>query len=118
MAEEVDAAAVAAGAAVQLIDGEGGFAADSAERFMAAAGVAGCGLSYAVVSIMGPQSSGTCVTYSDRSIKWRAPVGTRRWPATCLIKCSGSRVLTFAGHPHCGRSVVCSVYWESVDRPG
>jgi hypothetical protein len=68
MAEEVDAAAVAAGAAVQLIDGEGGFAADSAERFMAAAGVAGCGLSYAVVSIMGPQSSGTCVRYVLRSV--------------------------------------------------
>jgi hypothetical protein len=111
MAEEVDAAAVAAGAAVQLIDGEGGFAADSAERFMAAAGVAGCGLSYAVVSIMGPQSSGTCVTCSDRS---NGGAG----PATCLIKCSGSRVRTFAGHPHCDRSVMWSVYWESVDRSG
>ncbi|XP_062202614.1 protein ROOT HAIR DEFECTIVE 3 homolog 1-like [Phragmites australis] len=44
--------------AVQLIDGEGEFAGGSAERFMAAAGVAGCGLSYAVASIMGPQSSG------------------------------------------------------------
>ncbi|CAM0949041.1 unnamed protein product [Alopecurus aequalis] len=54
MAAEEDTAAAAA----QLIDGEGGFAADSAERFMAAAGVAECGLSYAVVSIMGPQSSG------------------------------------------------------------
>ncbi|XP_044946750.1 protein ROOT HAIR DEFECTIVE 3 homolog 1-like [Hordeum vulgare subsp. vulgare] len=59
MAEEDAAAAAAAGAhAVQLIDGEGEFAGDSAERFMTAAGVAGCGLSYAVVSIMGPQSSG------------------------------------------------------------
>ncbi|CAD6267066.1 unnamed protein product [Miscanthus lutarioriparius] len=53
--EESDAAE---GVAVQLIDGEGEFAAEGAERFMAAAGVAGCGLSYAVVSIMGPQSSG------------------------------------------------------------
>ncbi|GJM95220.1 hypothetical protein PR202_ga11930 [Eleusine coracana subsp. coracana] len=53
--EETDAAA---STAVQLIDGEGEFAGESAERFMAAAGVAGCGLSYAVVSIMGPQSSG------------------------------------------------------------
>ncbi|KAM0848969.1 hypothetical protein ACQ4PT_054032 [Festuca glaucescens] len=50
--------AATAGTAVQLIDGEGGFATDSAERFMATAGVAECGLSYAVVSIMGPQSSG------------------------------------------------------------
>lgn len=55
--EESDAAE---GVAVQLIDGEGEFAAEGAERFMAAAGVAGCGLSYAVVAIMGPQSSGTC----------------------------------------------------------
>ncbi|KAL6622592.1 hypothetical protein ACP70R_032471 [Stipagrostis hirtigluma subsp. patula] len=54
---EEDAAADAS-AAVQLIDGEGEFRGESAERFMAAAGVAGCGLSYAVVSIMGPQSSG------------------------------------------------------------
>ncbi|RLN28985.1 hypothetical protein C2845_PM05G02350 [Panicum miliaceum] len=46
------------GVAVQLIDGEGGFAAEGAEQFVAAAGVAGCGISYAVVSIMGPQSSG------------------------------------------------------------
>ncbi|VAI27484.1 unnamed protein product [Triticum turgidum subsp. durum] len=59
MAEVDAAAAAAAGAqAVQLIDGEGEFAGESAERFMTAAGVAGCGLSYAVVSIMGPQSSG------------------------------------------------------------
>ncbi|KAE8790378.1 Protein ROOT HAIR DEFECTIVE 31 [Hordeum vulgare] len=58
MAEEDAAAAAAAGVqAVQLIDGEGEFAGDSAERFMTAAGVSGCGLSYAVVSIMGPQSS-------------------------------------------------------------
>ena len=83
MAAEEDAAA--AGAAVQLIDGEGGFAADSVERFMAAAGVADCGLSYAVVSIMGPQSSGTsvraCVTYQARRTRtpdrweWRARAG-------------------------------------------
>ncbi|VAI13208.1 unnamed protein product [Triticum turgidum subsp. durum] len=59
MAEVDAAAAAAAGAqAVQLIDGEGEFAGESAERFMTYAGVAGCGLSYAVVAIMGPQSSG------------------------------------------------------------
>nr|CAB3462560.1 unnamed protein product [Digitaria exilis] len=55
MEAESDAAE---GVAVQLIDGEGEFAVEGAERFMAAVGVAGCGLSYAVVSIMGPQSSG------------------------------------------------------------
>ncbi|KAE8788008.1 protein ROOT HAIR DEFECTIVE 31 [Hordeum vulgare] len=53
MAEEDAAAAAAAGAqAVQLIDGEGEFTGDSSERFMTAAGVSGCGLSHAVVSIM------------------------------------------------------------------
>jgi hypothetical protein len=60
--------AAAASTAVQLIDGEGEFAGESAERFMATAGVAGCGLSYAVVSIMGPQSSGTyacCAAFSS-----------------------------------------------------
>jgi hypothetical protein len=62
--EESDAAE---GVAVQLIDGEGEFAAEGAERFMAAAGVAGCGLSYAVVSIMGPQSSGTLCLHRLRS---------------------------------------------------
>ncbi|RLN00481.1 hypothetical protein C2845_PM06G33430 [Panicum miliaceum] len=56
--EEMEESDALGGVAVQLIDGEGVFEAEGAERFMAAAGVAGCGLSYAVVSIMGPQSSG------------------------------------------------------------
>jgi hypothetical protein len=67
--EESDAAE---GVAVQLIDGEGEFAAEGAERFMAAAGVAGCGLSYAVVSIMGPQSSGMLCSHRLRSRPGRA----------------------------------------------
>ena len=62
--EEMEESDAVGGVAVQLIDGEGEFAAEGAERFMAAAGVAGCGLSYAVVSIMGPQSSGTVRTAS------------------------------------------------------
>lgn len=93
----------AAAEAVQLIDGEGEFAADSAERFMAAAGVAGCGLSYAVVSIMGPQSSGTygpipsLAPCRDRLID-RPPRAMRHdWVSidpphgTCSIKCFGAR---------------------------
>uniref|UniRef100_A0A1D1Y028 Protein ROOT HAIR DEFECTIVE 3 homolog n=1 Tax=Anthurium amnicola TaxID=1678845 RepID=A0A1D1Y028_9ARAE len=42
----------------QLIDGDGQFNAEGLEKFMAAVRLADCGLSYAVVSIMGPQSSG------------------------------------------------------------
>ena len=74
--EEMEESDAVGGVAVQLIDGEGEFAAEGAERFMAAAGVAGCGLSYAVVSIMGPQSSGThrlpfpLSALGDRSIGW------------------------------------------------
>uniref|UniRef100_A0A0D6QUT6 Protein ROOT HAIR DEFECTIVE 3 homolog n=2 Tax=Araucaria cunninghamii TaxID=56994 RepID=A0A0D6QUT6_ARACU len=42
----------------QLIDGEGNFNVDGLEKFMKSVKLAECGLSYAVVSIMGPQSSG------------------------------------------------------------
>uniref|UniRef100_A0A0C9RKN9 Protein ROOT HAIR DEFECTIVE 3 homolog n=1 Tax=Wollemia nobilis TaxID=56998 RepID=A0A0C9RKN9_9CONI len=42
----------------QLIDGEGNFNVDGLEKFMKSVKLADCGLSYAVVSIMGPQSSG------------------------------------------------------------
>ncbi|KAG6493437.1 hypothetical protein ZIOFF_048423 [Zingiber officinale] len=43
---------------VQLIDGEGEFNDAGVEHFMKITRLAECGLSYAVVSIMGPQSSG------------------------------------------------------------
>jgi protein SEY1 len=43
---------------VQLIDGDGGFNVTGVENFMKTVKLAECGLSYAVVSIMGPQSSG------------------------------------------------------------
>lgn len=43
---------------VQLIDGDGEFNFPGVEHFMKATKLAECGLSYAVVSIMGPQSSG------------------------------------------------------------
>ncbi|KAJ4755860.1 hypothetical protein LUZ62_090265 [Rhynchospora pubera] len=42
----------------QLIDGDGEFHVDGVERFIKEIRLADCGLSYAVVSIMGPQSSG------------------------------------------------------------
>lgn len=44
--------------ATQLIDGEGNFNAAGLDSFMKNAKVAECGLSYAVIAIMGPQSSG------------------------------------------------------------
>ncbi|OVA12385.1 RHD3/Sey1 [Macleaya cordata] len=42
----------------QLIDGDGEFNVTGLENFMKTAKIAECGLSYAVVAIMGPQSSG------------------------------------------------------------
>ncbi|XP_048139463.1 protein ROOT HAIR DEFECTIVE 3-like isoform X2 [Rhodamnia argentea] len=42
----------------QLIDGDGTFIADGLENFIKEVNLRECGLSYAVVSIMGPQSSG------------------------------------------------------------
>ncbi|RWW75294.1 hypothetical protein BHE74_00016684 [Ensete ventricosum] len=46
------------GCCVQLIDGDGVFNVAGIEHFMNLVKLAECGLSYAVVSIMGPQSSG------------------------------------------------------------
>lgn len=43
----------------QLIDGDGVFNVSGIENFIKATKLGECGLSYAVVSIMGPQSSGT-----------------------------------------------------------
>jgi protein SEY1 len=42
----------------QLIDGDGVFNVSGLEDFMKQVRMGECGLSYAVVSIMGPQSSG------------------------------------------------------------
>lgn len=41
-----------------LIDGDGNFNVEGIEHFMKEVKLAECGLSYAVVAIMGPQSSG------------------------------------------------------------
>lgn len=45
----------------QLIDGNGVFNVQGLESFMKAVRLADCGLSYVVVSIMGPQGSGECI---------------------------------------------------------
>ncbi|CAL1402357.1 unnamed protein product [Linum trigynum] len=42
----------------QLIDGEGSFNVEGLDRFVSTTKLSECGLSYAVVAIMGPQSSG------------------------------------------------------------
>jgi hypothetical protein len=47
--------------ATQLIDGNGDFNVQGLENFTKKVKLAECGLSYAVVAIMGPQSSGTSV---------------------------------------------------------
>ena len=44
--------------ATQLVDGDGAFNVSGLDNFIRAVKLAGCGLSYAVVAIMGPQSSG------------------------------------------------------------
>lgn len=44
--------------ATQVVSADGEMDAAAMERFAAAAGLPGCGLSYAVVSILGPQGSG------------------------------------------------------------
>ncbi|KAK4427337.1 protein ROOT HAIR defective [Sesamum alatum] len=44
--------------ATHLIDGDGAFNAEGVDKFMKEVKLAECGLSYAVVAIMGPQSSG------------------------------------------------------------
>lgn len=43
---------------IQLIDGDGVFNVSGMDNFVKAVQLGDCGLSYAVVSIMGPQSSG------------------------------------------------------------
>jgi hypothetical protein len=42
----------------QLIDGDGGFDVTGLNNFIETSKMARCGLSYAIVAIMGPQSSG------------------------------------------------------------
>lgn len=57
--------------ATQLIDGNGEFNVTGVDTFMKKAKLGDCGLSYAVVAIMGPQSSGmhVNVTYLELTAK-------------------------------------------------
>jgi hypothetical protein len=48
----------------QLIDGDGEFNVEGLERFIKEVKLADCGLSYAIVSIMGPQSSGMVLNFA------------------------------------------------------
>ncbi|CAL9129165.1 unnamed protein product [Musa acuminata var. zebrina] len=50
---------------VQLIDGDGVFNVAGIEHFMKTTKLVDCGLSYAVVSIMGPQSSGIAYEFLE-----------------------------------------------------
>lgn len=50
---------------VQLIDGDGVFNVSGIEHFMKTMKLVECGLSYAVVSIMGPQSSGIAYEFLE-----------------------------------------------------
>ncbi|KAI3860035.1 hypothetical protein MKW92_047834 [Papaver armeniacum] len=77
----------------QLIDGDGEFNATGLESFMKTAKVSECGLSYAVVAIMGPQSSGksTLLNYLFRTnfkemdaFKGRSQTTKGIWIAKCV----------------------------------
>lgn len=52
----------------QLIDGHGEFNVVGLENFMQTTKLSQCGLSYAVVAIMGPQSSGALLFNSFRAL--------------------------------------------------
>lgn len=47
----------------QLIDGNGEFNVEGLDNFVKKTKLSDCGLSYAVVAIMGPQSSGTSFVF-------------------------------------------------------
>lgn len=49
--------------ATQLIDGNGIFNVEGVNKFVKSIKLGDCGLSYAVVAIMGPQSSGKYIYY-------------------------------------------------------
>ncbi|KAG1347727.1 putative protein ROOT HAIR DEFECTIVE 3 [Cocos nucifera] len=77
----------------QLIDGDGEFNALGMERFMKAVRLAECGLSYAVVSIMGPQSSGKstllnhlfCTNFREMdAFRGRSQTTKGIWIARCV----------------------------------
>lgn len=54
----------------QLIDANGEFNVAGLEKFIKTVKLADCGLSYAVVAIMGPQSSGNVIFTTFEFIYW------------------------------------------------
>lgn len=77
----------------QLIDGDGGFNVTGLESFMKEVKLSECGLSYAVVSIMGPQSSGKSTLLNNLfrtnfremdAFKGRSQTTKGIWMARCV----------------------------------
>ncbi|XP_028204177.1 protein ROOT HAIR DEFECTIVE 3 homolog 1-like [Glycine soja] len=77
----------------QLIDGDGAFNVAGIENFMKEVKLSECGLSYAVVSIMGPQSSGKstllnslfCTNFTEMdAFKGRSQTTRGIWMARCV----------------------------------
>lgn len=71
----------------QLIDKDGEFNAAGLEDFVRKINLAECGLSYAVVAIMGPQSSGmfTCWNHFVFCLCWLACVYTYHLVCSCIL---------------------------------
>ncbi|KAG6469970.1 hypothetical protein ZIOFF_070909 [Zingiber officinale] len=81
---------------IQLIDGDGVFNVTSLEHFMKSVKLAEHGFSYAVVSIMGPQSSG--MSGSDITFKMQNEAG-EMMNLYILRKCSATnRLITAKDH--------------------
>jgi hypothetical protein len=71
--------------AAQVVGADGEMDAAATERFAAAAGLQGRGLSYAVVSILGPQGSGTCVYVSRVTLPPPFPSASGRCCGVLLV---------------------------------
>ncbi|KAI9107696.1 hypothetical protein K1719_021359 [Acacia pycnantha] len=88
--------------ATQLIDGDGVFNVVGLDAFMKKAKVADCGLSYAVVAIMGPQSSGKWLSARIRLINGLPEIGKHflaprhKLPLACLQ--SSNQICHFVLH--------------------
>jgi len=70
------------GRQIQVVDGEGRYVADNVERFFASVDFGVAGVSYLVVAIMGPQSSGKSTLLN---------VLVRARPRTCSPLCTAPR---------------------------
>jgi protein SEY1 len=77
----------------QLIDENGEFNVEGLERFIKEIKLADCGLSYAVVSIMGPQSSGMVLNLA--------------FPPSFVLNCW---IVLEIGCEGCGNGFNCTLY--------